>query len=611
MTWLFIAIIAQIILGTSAVFDKLLLKRQFFDPWVYTFWIGIFGGFISLFLMPFGFLELSIQSRIVALVTGVIFIGGLFFLFTALQRGYASTTFTLVGALTPLATLIIGSAFFRYQLWGVDLLAFSLLVLGGLLFFSAGRKRFYFSGMIFIFASIAFFGLYTVLTKLVFEQNSFIAGFIWIKWGAAMAVVLCLAVPALRKRVFALSHESSGWYRVEYIANMIYAGIGSILVNFAISLAHPALVDATQSFKYVVIFIVAWFLLRERFFGRQLVIKIIATALIIFGLVWLGLAYYARSIPVDSMRAIAWSVTFSSKFSKELGLDWRKNLEGILYEVQPRKIRLIAYWDEIEKRRGEYAFGDLDWEMNEAARAQVPIVLTVGMRVPRWPECHIPAWAAELGVEEREAALRAYLGVLIERYRNHSALAYWQLENEPFLRFGECPSRGEDFFEQELTLLKSIDSSRPVIVTDSGEFGAWYRAVREGDIFGTTMYRRVYPPSVGRFTGIIDYPIGASYFRLRERVARFLAGEYKKLFVVIELQAEPWAKKHLGELSYEEQMRIFPLEYFAETIQFARETGFSEYYLWGAEWWYLLREKGGDSHYWDMVIHLVREDAEL
>ncbi|MDP2767979.1 MAG: hypothetical protein Q8O41_11135 [Candidatus Methanoperedens sp.] len=52
------------------------------------------------------------------------------------------------------------------------------------------------------------------------------------------------------------------------------------------------MVDATQSLKYIIIFFFAWILLKERFSGKILAGKIIATCFIILGILWLGLANY-------------------------------------------------------------------------------------------------------------------------------------------------------------------------------------------------------------------------------------------------------------------------------------------------------------------------------
>jgi hypothetical protein len=216
-------------------------------------------------------------------------------------------------------------------------------------------------------------------------------------------------------------------------------------------------------------------------------------------------------------------------------------------------------------------------------------------------------WVAALGKTAREKALHAYIRATVTRYRGSPALIAWQVENEPFLKFGLCATRPQQALEHEIALVKSLDPVHPVVVTDGGEFGLWNRAIKAGDIFGTTMYRRVYPPSIGRATGIIDYPFSPAFFKFKERFARWLTDEYAKRFVVIELQAEPWGAVEIPLLSDEEQTSIFPPEYFRETIQYAKDTGFDEYYLWGAEWWYYVREKQGDARYWDMVKGLLQE----
>lgn len=601
--WLLIAILAQFILGTSAVFDKLLLRLKFFDPWVYTFWIGIFGlgAFV---LAPFGFGFLPFSLLLLALVAGALFIAALFLLFFALDKGDTSTILTFIGGISPIATFLFAGVLLNVSFEGGDLVGFLLLVAGGLVLFLVDKKELGIAAVGAALLSATLFGVYGVLAKIVFGSSSFVIGFLWIKVGAALSVVALLLFSSLRNRISKRSRESSASHRTLYVANMVYAGIGSALVNVAISLAHPALVDATQSFKYIIVFIAAWILIKERTRGKALFVKIIATLIIIIGLGWLGVAQYARSIPVNSSRQITWGVTFSSKFSKQLGLDWQKNLEVILSELHPKKIRLVAYWDEIEKERGKYNFSELDWQLDEAARAGIEVTLAVGMRVPRWPECHIPAWARGLEVEEREEALRIYLQNLIIRYLKHPAIQLWQLENEPFLRFGLCPERAEDFFEKELALLKSFDSMHPVLVSDSGEFGTWHKAIRAGDVFGTTMYRKVYPPSVGWLTGIFEYPIAPSFFRFKERLLRSFLQEREKPFVVIELQGEPWGKQEIQALSYEDQIAIFPPEYFRETIEYAKQAGFNEYYLWGAEWWYFVKEKHGDRRYWEIAKEL-------
>jgi drug/metabolite transporter (DMT)-like permease len=607
MTWLLIAITAQIVLGTSVVFDKLLLKRGFVDPWVYAFWFGLLGIF-SFLLLPFGVANIPLAVIPAALVGGAFFIAAMLCVFLAIRKADVAGTLALVGALSPIATLTVGSLLKKQFLGFGDLVAFGILIFGGFLFFVTEKKELRVTVFLLSLGGAVCFGISNVLTKITFEASDFLAGFFWPRMGGILFALALLLIPRIRQRIFMLSETASTTNRGWYFANRVYGSLGSFLVSGAIFLAHPALVDATQSMRHVVIFLAGWFLLKERARGLRVIGKMSATTCIAIGLIVLGLVTYAAALPVDPHRDITWGITFSDKYSRDkLGLDWQANFNAIIDELRPKKMRLIAYWDEIEKEHGTFDFSILDWQMDRIAERGIGVVIVVGMKEPRWPECHIPAWAASANEAVREEALREYIRATVERYRGNPALAAWQVENEPFLKFGLCATRPRHALEQEISLVKSLDSARPIIVTDGGELGLWNAAIRAGDIFGTTMYRRIYPPSIGRYVGVIDYPLSPSFFRFRQKLARLLTGEYEKPFIVIELQSEPWGSVEVPFISYEEQTAIFPPDYFRETIQFAKDTGFDEYYLWGSEWWYYVREKEGDARYWDIVKDLLED----
>lgn len=607
MNWLLVALVAQIILGMSDVFDKFLLKRRFFDPLVYAFWAGVLGLVVLVFA-PWGFEPVSGLTILIAFLAGITLLCSVFSLFSALVRKEASFILPLAGVLTPLATLAFSGVLLGDLLGAAEIIGFALLILGGFTLVLTEWYGIDFRTIIFVFAAAFFFGLSSVLAKLVFAESPFLTGFIWMRLGGAFFAVVLLLLPSLRRHINRASRVSSITNRALYGANRIYAGLGAFLISFAIFLSHPALVDAMQSVRYIVIFFAAWLFLRERFSRKIFIGKVIATLLVSAGIFLFGLGNYVRTIPSpDPDRPISWGITFSAKFSRSLGLDPQKNFEALLEELSPQKLRLIAYWDEIEKERGLFNFSELDWQMERAEKARTEVILAFGMKVPRWPECHIPLWAKELDIEEREKALREYMEKVVVRYLNNSHIILWQVENEPFLRFGQCPQRERGFVDKEIALVKNFDSHRPILITDGGEFGLWRKAALSGDIFGTTMYRKIYPGFLGKIFGVIEYPFSPRYFRIKESVTRFLINDPYKKFIVIELQAEPWGRLGLSELPLEEQLEIFSPEYFAETIQYAKETGFDEYYLWGAEWWYWLKEKHGDSRFWNLAKETLQK----
>jgi len=605
MTWLFIAILGQIILGTAAVADKLLLRKRVPDPIVYTFWLGFLGIF-SVVLLPFGFLHLSFPFILVGIISGVVFILSLLVLYTVLAKTSASSSLPFIAALIPLCTLPFSAVFIATHVSGMDMVGILLLIAGALFFFFAQAHALRMRLALLMIASASLYGFSSVLQKIVFEHTNFVTGFFWAKMGEVLGVMFLLALPELRKRIFRTNIETTGANRMWYLANRIWASSGSVLLNIAIFLSHPALVQSTQSFRYVVIFIASWLILREQSRGRELRLKICATIFIILGIGWLGLLEYTRSIPIRVDRQVTWGVSFSGKYSRALGLDWQDNFKAIIEDLRPKKIRLVSYWDHVEFFQGKYDFSETDWLLEQLHGKPIEVIFTLGLKAPRWPECHLPDWARELSPETREEALRMYMSAVIIRYRDNPNIKIWQVENEPFLRFGkECPSRVSDFLEKEIALVRRIDQMRPILITDGGEFGRWYKAVMAGDIFGSTMYRNVHIPSIEWLTDVVYYPFDASFFRLKQKIIRWLTGAQDKKFIVVELQAEAWGRVEIPLLPYSEQIELFSPAYFEDTIKFARRTGFDEYYLWGAEWWYYAKQEHADARYWDIAKKLL------
>lgn len=290
---------------------------------------------------------------------------------------------------------------------------------------------------------------------------------------------------------------------------------------------------------------------------------------------------------------VVWGVSFSQKQAAALGLDWQAAYSALLDDLDVKKIRIAAHWDLLAPRPGEYDFSDLDWQMDEAARAGAKTVLAIGMKTPRWPECHFPEWAKTLDKERQQAAVLALLEAAVIRYRDHPALESWQVENEPLFPFGECPWRDEKFLQKEIALVKSLDGNkRPVVISDSGEGSWWLNAARAGDIAGITMYRRVYFSELGIY---VDYLLPPAFYAFKAELVGLL---FKKKVICVELQAEPWAigQKYDGGANDAETMDIGR---FRKNVAFARSTGLDEFYLWGGEWWYWMKTKKNRPEFWE------------
>jgi len=296
---------------------------------------------------------------------------------------------------------------------------------------------------------------------------------------------------------------------------------------------------------------------------------------------------------------LSYGLTFSKKRAGDLGFGWKKVYSSILNELEVKRLRLPAYWDEIEPDSGKLAWNDMDWQINEAGKKNVQIILAVGGRLPRWPECHFPSWAENLSENQRQDALLKYIEETVKRYKNNPNIIYWQVENEPFLNhFGECPPANSVSLDKEIALVRSLDD-RPIVVTDSGELSLWVPAASRADIFGTTMYRDTYSKALGLY---VHYPILPGFFHFKKNLTSLFA--HPKKWVVIELQAEPWGPQPFEKLSQTDRNRTMSLGKLKDIIDFSSKTGFSEFYLWGAEWWYWEKEANHNPELWEYAKQL-------
>lgn len=320
--------------------------------------------------------------------------------------------------------------------------------------------------------------------------------------------------------------------------------------------------------------------------------------LVVFSLACVLLIIF--NLPVKKENSSAQlGVTFSARYAEDIGLDWREAYLAMLDDLQMKKIRLPVYWDQVSPQEGEYDFSDLDWQLEEAKKREAEIILAVGQKVPRWPECFIPE-RYKNDDQKRKAELLHFVAMVTERYKHNSAVKYWQIENEPFLKFGICPALDSELLDAEIATVRQIDPSRKIILTDSGELSLWVRAGKRADIFGTTMYRTIYSEKFGYY----EYPIGPSFFIVKAWLNKWFAGQSNS--IVIELQAEPWIAGWTISRSLEEQFASMNPEILKDNVSFARKVGFPEIYLWGVEWWYW--EMGqGRPEVWDYARTLFEK----
>lgn len=321
-------------------------------------------------------------------------------------------------------------------------------------------------------------------------------------------------------------------------------------------------------------------------------------------LLWVGTSYGVARwyMETNDDKPLILGSSFIPAYAESLGLNPQKTMDAMLNELGIKHLRLVSYWNQHEPAEGQYDFSILDWQFKKAEAAGAKVSLSLGLRQPRWPECHMPAWAATKTPEQWQKNLNAYLTTVVNRYKHSPALDSYQLENEFFLRgFGMCEeipgALKRERLVSEYKLVKDLDPTRRVIVSRSQNvFGISYNAPRP-DTVGVSIYKRVWGAPFGRY---VEYPLPAWHYAA-------IAGWQKIMTdrdtIIHELQAEAWAPNFLGitDVSLTEQNKSFNAERFKSRLEYARATGMREMYLWSGEYWYYRKVKLGDNTVWNVA----------
>lgn len=293
-------------------------------------------------------------------------------------------------------------------------------------------------------------------------------------------------------------------------------------------------------------------------------------------------------------------VSFIPDYASSLGTDPQQSMDALI-GIGVKNFRLVSYWSDAEQTKGSYDFSQLDWQFQKAEAAHAKVILTLGLRQPRWPECHMPDWVISEPKSVWQPQLLNYMSAVVDRYKNSPSLDRYQLENEFFLKgFGKCTDFSRDRLVSEYTMVKIMDPSHKIIVGRSNNALGFPAGAPKPDEYGISVYKRVWDAGVtGRY---LEYPFPAWFYG-------YIAGT-QKLFLhrdmmVSELQAEAWPPngQEIPQISLAEQNKSFNAERFTDRIAYGKATGMPDVNLWGAEYWYYRKEKLHDDSLWKVAEH--------
>jgi hypothetical protein len=299
--------------------------------------------------------------------------------------------------------------------------------------------------------------------------------------------------------------------------------------------------------------------------------------------------------------------SFIPDYAESFGLNPQDTLNAMLSDLKLKQVRLVSYWSDIEPTPGQYDFSKLDWQFAMADQYGAKVSLSIGLRQPRWPECHEPSWV-NVDPKNRQAwepQLYKFIEAVVNHYKNNPALQDYELENEFFMTvFGECKDFDRARLVDEFNLVKAMDTKHKVIISRSDNWVGIPIGKPTPDEFAISVYKRVWDAA---FTHrYFEYPLPAKFYAMLAGSEELLSG---KDMIIHELQAEPWTPNGLDitQTSVKEQYKSMNPQRLKDRIAYGEATGMRTIDLWGAEWWYYLKVKQDSPDVWNVVKTAVAQ----
>ena len=320
----------------------------------------------------------------------------------------------------------------------------------------------------------------------------------------------------------------------------------------------------------------------------------LGTFVLWIGSIYLFYIYYHQK---HKNEPVTFGVTYIADYARYLDLDPKETLLALRDDLGFRRFRLVSYWKQIEPQKGKYDFSELDWQIKQVSKVNGEVTLAIGLRQPRWPECHFPEWVDQQNKDEWYAELNEYITKVVTHYKNNPTITSYQLENEFFLDvFGKCGDHNRQRLIDEYKLVKKLDPNRPVILSLANNYFGVPTGQPRPDQFGVSVYKRVFDYTVTH--RYFEYPFPAWYYGGRAGMTEALTGKSSMLH---ELQAEPWPPMAVKDASIEEQDKSMDANRLVSRLNYAEDTGFKDIDLWGGEWWYWRKIKFNDPSLWDTI----------
>lgn len=259
ISWLLIIILSYLAFALASLGDKIVLG-QAGRPRAFTFFVGALNV-LAIFIIPFIDFDVpTVYATLWIILDAVIYIFGIYGMFSALDKYDVSRVIPAIGAAQPvfifgLTWLFWGPQFLNSQ----QILAFVLLLTGTVLItLNKVGDLFTKESLKISLVTALLFSLDFIFSKFIFLEMPFLQGFVWMRVASFICALLLLFNRNFYQDVFSKREKSKSSVGFIFVLFQGAGGLATILQSWAIALvpiAYLAIINALRGVQYVFLFV--------------------------------------------------------------------------------------------------------------------------------------------------------------------------------------------------------------------------------------------------------------------------------------------------------------------------------------------------------------------
>jgi drug/metabolite transporter (DMT)-like permease len=297
MSWIFLSLLAYFCWSLSNLGDKILVANKFKHPFSYLFLSFLLSGamLFSGFVVDLG--QPSLQLLCFTFLAAAAYVLTSVFYIKAVSIEEISRI-NMLWNITPIFSLSLAWILLGEKLSSVELLAMVILLMGAFLASAhfQNRKTTLSYGLVYMVLASIFYASYAVVVRHITAGTTFFTFYFYFTiWLMPMSLTLLLSKSF--RTTFVIEKKSWDYQLLGLVLLVaIIARVGVLFNQWALSQGPVALVNATEGFQTIFVFVVALLfthfrpdILREEVDRRNILFKILGGLFLVAGIVVLAL----------------------------------------------------------------------------------------------------------------------------------------------------------------------------------------------------------------------------------------------------------------------------------------------------------------------------------